>query len=388
MKSADPAALKPPRLVHLAEYGQLRAGSFIPMLAAVFEKAKGCGWAVDAVFPAGVEGAPWVDDLRALGVRLHLCPVEGRRARTRWLREEFGDEVGSMVIHTHFTAWDVPAVLGFRAKPDAVIIWHLHTTLGRTRLSKLRNSIKFATLGRRVAAFLCPAENIAEDVRARHAPQGRVHFVPSAVRLDSFPLLDASARRRAREELGVPADAIVLLHFGWHWYLKGGDTFLETVQELRERGAPRLLGIERGADDAGPAVARMGLSDVVRIQPMVDDTRTLFGAADVLVTSSRSEGMAYAVLESLCSGTPVVATNIPGHAYIGEHVPACRIVRRDPDALADAILELTARGPEQVSEEAEQAREWIATNLSVEANADRLAEFYEEALRSLMPAAG
>ena len=28
-------------------------------------------------------------------------------------------------------------------------------------------------------------------------------------------------------------DATVLLHFGWHWYLKGGDIFLGTVAELR-----------------------------------------------------------------------------------------------------------------------------------------------------------
>jgi glycosyltransferase involved in cell wall biosynthesis len=383
------SAAPPPRsgrLIQMAEYGEQRPGSFIPMLAAVFTAARQRGWACDAVFPAGVEEAPWVGDLRAVGAEVHFCPVKGRRARSRWLRSRFGSDRGPTLVHTHFTGWDVPAISAFGARRDAAIVWHLHTTLGTSVAAKARNAVKFATLGRRVSAFLCPAENIAADARARLAPRGRVHFVPSAVRLESFPLLSAEERREARAALDVPADATVLLHFGWHWYLKGGDIFLATVAELRSRGRTDLLGIERGGDDAGPEIAALGLTDVVRVQPVVPESRALFALADVLVTSSRSEGMAYAVLESLCSGTPVVATDIPGHAYIGEHTAACRIVRQDPAAIADGIVATLQRSPEVAAREAAEAREWIGANLSVEANAARLMdEFYLPALRRIDP---
>ena len=384
--SAAPSPAPRARLIQMAEYGEQRPGSFIPVLVAIFAAARERGWALDAVFPATVEDAPWVDDLRAAGVEVHFCPLVGRRARSRWLRERFGAERGPTLVHTHFTGWDVPAVSAFGRRRDAAIVWHLHTTLGTSFGAKARNALKFATLGRRVAAMLCPAGNIAADARARLAPRGKVHFVPSAVRLESFPLLDVEERRAARARLDIPADATVLLHFGWHWYLKGGDIFLATVAELRSRGVEGLLGIERGGDDAGPEIAALGLGDVVRIQPMVPDSRALFAVADVLVTSSRSEGMAYAVLESLCSGTPVVATDIPGHAYIGEHAAACRIVSQDPARIADGILATLARPPEEAAREAVEAREWIGANLSVTANAERLMdEFYLPALRRIDP---
>jgi glycosyltransferase involved in cell wall biosynthesis len=372
------------RLIQMAEYGEQRPGSFIPMLAAIFAAARERGWRTDAVLPATVEGAPWVEELRAVGAEVHFCPVKGRRARSRWLRSRFGAEPGPTLVHTHFTTWDVPAIAAFGARRDAAIIWHLHTTLGTSAASKVRNALKFAILGRRVSAFLCPAENIAADARARLAPRGRVHFVPSAVRLESFPILSDEERRRARSELNVPVDATVLLHFGWHWYLKGGDIFLATVAELRSRGRTDVLGVERGGDDAGPEIAALGLTDVVRVQPMVPESSTLFAVADVLVTSSRSEGMAYAVLEALCCGTPVVATDIPGHAYIGEHAAACRIVRQDPSAIADGIVATLERSPEETAREAAQARDWIGANLSVEANATRLMDdFYLPALRRI-----
>jgi glycosyltransferase involved in cell wall biosynthesis len=383
--SATPAASRA-RLIQMAEYGEQRPGSFIPMLIAVFGAARDRGWAIDAVFPTTVEGAPWVGGLREAGVEVHFCPTNGRRARSRWLEETFPDDGLPTVIHTHFTGWDVPAVSAFGRRRDTVIVWHLHTTLGTSLGAKARNALKFATLGRRVSAMLCPAENIAADARARLASRKKVHFVPSAVRLESFPLLGEEERRDARARLGIPADATVLLHFGWHWYLKGGDIFLATVSEMRSRGHRDLLGIERGGDDAGPEIAALGLQDVVRVQPMVPESRSLFAVADVLVTSSRSEGMAYAVLEALCCGTPVVATDIPGHAYIGEHVAACRIVRQEPTSIADGVEATLGRSPAEVAREAGQAREWIGGHLGVGANAERLMnEFYLPALRRIDP---
>lgn len=386
MSDASPTAADPtPRLVHLADYAQQRAGSFIPMLAASFAAARARGWRVEAVFPAEVEDAPWVGDLADAGVRLHFWPERGRRARASRLKRELASDLGPTVLHTHFTGWDVPAVLAARSWGDTAVVWHLHTTLGPSPAAKLRNMAKFAVLGRNVVALLCPAENIATDARRRLARRERVHFVPSAVYADDLPLLDAEFRRDARAALGVPADATVLLHFGWHWHLKGGDIFLEVVKDLIDRGLPRVAALERGADAAvaGAAIERLGLSEVVRVMPMVPDIRTLFGAADVLVTSSRSEGMAYAVLESLCCGTPVVATDIPGHAYIGEQVEACRITASDPPAIADGVVATLDRGAEQASAEAKEARAWIVANLGVEANAERLMAMYEEALEGL-----
>ncbi len=376
-----------PRLVHIAEYARSRGGSFVPMVLATLEQAQARGWRVDAVFPEGAREAPWVEDFTAIGVTPRFAEVEGRSARARWLQDELGGDPGPTILHTHFTLWDVPAALAARRLDRAAVIWHVHTTLGKTPASVLRNVAKFASVGRGVSAILCPAPNIADDVRRRLAPRGRVHFLPSAVDVDGFPLLGSDERLERRRTLGIAPEATVLLHFGWHWYLKGGDIFMAAVKELLESGAENLVAIERGSEeDAEPEIAELGLDEVVRVQPMIDDITTLFGAADVLVSSSRDEGMAYTVLESLCCGTPVVATDVPGHLYIGERVAACRISDRDPPALAAAISEMLERDPDSARAEALEAREWIATDLGYSANAERLVEIYQEALQPLTTA--
>jgi glycosyltransferase involved in cell wall biosynthesis len=373
-----------PRLIHLADYAHPRAGSFVPMVLSALEHARSRGWRVDIVLPGRARQAPWVEELADAGIGMHLADVEGRRARAQWLARELGEEPGPTILHTHFTLWDAPAVLAARRLDRAAVVWHIHTTLAKTLAARLRNMAKFASLGRGVSAILCPAPNIAEDVRRRLAPRGRVHFLPSVVDVEEFELLGAEERLRRRELLGISAEADVLLHFGWHWQLKGGDLFLATVKELVEGGMKDLVAIERGsAEDAEREIAELGLAGVVRVQPVIEDIRTLFGAADLLVSSSRDEGMAYTVLEALSCGTPVVATDVPGHVYIGEHVAACRISDRDPPSLAATVRAMLDRDPDQARVEAREARAWITTDLGYEANAKRLMDVYERALAEL-----
>jgi glycosyltransferase involved in cell wall biosynthesis len=378
----------PPRLIHLADYSHPRAGSFVPMVLSALGQAQSRGWRVGVVLPGRAREAPWVHDFTAAGIGLHFADAEGRRERAGWLERELGGEPGPTVLHTHFTLWDAPAVLAARRLDRAAVVWHIHTTLGKTLAARLRNMAKFAGLGRGVSALLCPAPNIADDVRRRLAPRGRVHFLPSVVDVEEFPMLGAEDRLGYREELGIAPGAIVLLHFGWHWHLKGGDIFLATVRELLAGGTEDLVAIERSsAEEAERGIAELGLSGVVRVQPVVEDIKMLFGAADLLVSSSRDEGMAYTVLESLSCGTPVVATDVPGHLYIGERVAACRISDRDPPALAATVRAMLGRDPEQVRAEAREAREWITSDLSYAANAERLMRVYEQALAELEGAA-
>ena len=232
-----------------------------------------------------------------------------------------------------------------------------------------------------MSGVLCPAPNIVEGAKRRLAPRARTLFIPSSLDLDSFPLLDRSFRAAARRELGIDPDARVLLHFGWHWHLKGSDIFLETLKLLAETD-PKVLGIDRGGtEEMVTRAEELGLEDRFRLIPPVEDVRTVHGAADVMVSSSREEGMAYAVLESLASGTPVVATAIPGHAILGDHVDACRLTTTAPPDLARATRETLDRSPEQAATEAEDAHVWMEEHLAHAPVARRVIALYEDAFR-------
>ena len=137
------------------------------------ERPRTRGWRVGAVFPEGAQRSALGRGLHRDRVTPRFAAVEGRSAPGQMAaRPSCATNPGPTILHTHFTLWDVPAALAARRLDRAAVIWHVHTTLGKTPASVLRNVAKFASLGRGVAAILCPAPNIADDVRRRLAPRG------------------------------------------------------------------------------------------------------------------------------------------------------------------------------------------------------------------------
>ncbi len=127
---------------------------------------------------------------------------------------------------------------------------------------------------------------------------------------------------------------------------------------------------------------KLGIADRLVVLPPADEIWTLHAAMDVLVCSSRKEGMAYATVEALATGTPVVATEIPGHAYLAEHMDACRATGHDPAQIAERIAETFARPPEVAFREAVDGRRWIAENLDIRGAAARLLDRFENVMRA------
>jgi len=350
------------------------------MILGLLSEARRQGHDCEVVLLEGSRGVEWLADFEAAGFPVTLAPHEaGSRLRLgRWLARHLGTDSRPTILHTHFTNWDVPACIAAE-NGNTKVFWHVHSALTRNPLFVARTAVKFATFGRRVSGVFCPAPNIVDGARKRLAPRDRTHFIPSSLDLDAFPLLDEEYRAGARRELGLDPDAKVLLHFGWHWHLKGSDIFLDTLKLLAEAD-PKVIGIDRGGtEEMVTRAEELGLGERFRLIPPVDDVRTVHAAGDVMVSSSREEGMAYAVLESLASGTPVVATAIPGHAYLGDQVDACRLTTTAPEDLARAVRETMDRPPEQAAREAEEAHDWMEEHLGHVPIARRVISLYEDA---------
>ena len=175
------------------------------MLLGLLAEAKRQGHRTEAIFGATTEGVPWLDDFERAGIPVTLGPATGSRVRLgRWLDEYLGDDSEPVVLHTHFTTWDVPALLAARGR-DAAVFWHVHSTLPRDPLVVARTTLKFGVLGHRAAGLLCPAPNIVDGARKRLAPRSRTHFIPSSLDLESFPTLELGEARRGPAGVGDPS---------------------------------------------------------------------------------------------------------------------------------------------------------------------------------------
>lgn len=371
-----------PTVIHLADYGGPYSGSFIPMLRAIATRVRARGWEFSTGFTAVARDRPWLAELAGDGIDADFAP-EGadRAALERWLAELVAQRDGPLVLHTHFTGFDLPAAVLARQRPDTSAVWHVHSYLPPGPLAFARAAVKFSVLGRG-AWVICVSGATAAGARRRGAAGSRVRLIENGIDANRFDLIRDEERSSARAALGLGDGDRALLHFAWDWEVKGGPLFSETIRALRDRGI-QAVGLSIGAGEHARAAAEsLGLGDGLRAVEPTDDVRGLYAAADAMVAASGAEGAPLAMLEALSRGLGVVATSIPGHRLVGSPPTALRLGGTTADELAACAEQTLARSDETRAAEAASAHKWVLANRDLGVWSERVLAVYDEVLRS------
>jgi len=363
------------RVIQVTDYGSPHAGSFVPMLRTTLAGVRASGWRAEVLLPPRAKTRDWLPAFTAeYGDAVRFAPDEGRSGARKWLAEVVDAESGPTILHAHWSVYDL-AVAELARRPDVKAIWHFHTVLSEDLRARVRNRLRFTLASRYIERMLCVSPHLVEAVCARGAPRAKVEYFPNGVDVDRFPgPVGPDERAAARAALGLDPDATVLLHIGRDWELKGGDLFLDALSELD--GATGLL--VRGGDRALAEARQRGLEDRVRVLEGTSEVRRLHAASDLMLATSRGEGMPFAVLEALSSGLGVVATDIPGHALPGGGPEALRIVPLQAPAIAGETRALLGRPPGQALADGERSHAWVSAELGLPAWGERLIGLYRE----------
>ncbi len=147
-------------------------------------------------------------------------------------------------------------------------------------------------------------------------PQERITVIPGGVDIERFALSQTPAE--AREHLGLPRDRPILLTVRRLRQRMGLIELLEAVEHLRE-AFPELLVLIAGKgplyDSLKARIAERQLEHQIHLLGFVPEEQLplLYRAADLTLMPSQSlEGFGLVTLESLATGTPVLATPIGG----------------------------------------------------------------------------
>ncbi len=365
-------------IVHLADYGSPYPGSFVPALRTAAHRVAQQGWSTEVILPPRAIGRPWVETLAA-DLLLDFAPQASGRERALWLGDRLGSRSGSVLVHTHFTAFDVPAVMAAARRPSTAVVWHVHSSLPRAPHRVLRTAVKYRSFGSRVAGVICVAPHLLEQTKRRGGPRGRLHCLPNGIDVHRFRPATTDERERAREQLGLSPEERVVLHFGWDWHRKGGDLFFKALDRIKSRGEAVTGLTVRGGEPAVALRDELELAETARVVEASADPRDLYAAADVFATTSRAEGWPFSMIEALSCGVPVVATAIPGQRDIGNNLANCSVTPLDPDGIADGILTLLHRGTADATLAAEATRSQVVAQFGLDVWGERLMSIYEDA---------
>jgi D-inositol-3-phosphate glycosyltransferase len=307
------------------------------------------------------------------------------------------------LIHSHYwmsgiaardlkAAWNVPIVHMFHTL--GLMKQRVARTAGEAegdyRLEGEREVLRLAD--RIVAAT--PAE-LAQLEWLYQADPHKVVIIPPGVDISHFYPIHPD---EAKEVIGVPPCEKTLLFVGRIEPLKGIDILIRAIALMQAKQVFVCLVVIGGDADSEPISRNdeMERLKAMREQVGLHDLVTFLGrrsqstlpyyysAAEAVVVPSQYESFGMVALEAMACGTPVVASQVGGLAFlVRDGVTGYTVPVDEPQALADRLTLLvqdeTLRhrlGDQAVQE----ARQYAWENI-----ADRIIELYQQVLGTTFP---
>jgi D-inositol-3-phosphate glycosyltransferase len=185
------------------------------------------------------------------------------------------------------------------------------------------------------------------------ADASRVRTVNPGVDLAVFH--PGTGQREARQRLGLPADAVVLMFAGRMQPLKAPHLVLHAAAKLISDDPPlagRLVVVFVGGpsgtgradpDQIAELAATLGVSGVVRLEPPCPQRELAdwYRAATTVLVPSYSESFGLVAVEAQACGTPVVAASVGGlRTAVRDGVSGVLVPGHDPADYARAVRDL------------------------------------------------
>lgn len=342
--------------------------------------AKG-GWAEETTVVSLLSGGPLAEPLRQAGVNVVELSF----------RSPLGIAAG---------VWKLVATIR-TFKPDIVQGWMYHgdllawlglTLSRRRRKTGLIWSIRCANLdlskygvGLRIVVKLCAMLSNRPDVVTANSMAGikahaalgyhprRTSVIYNGIDLARFQPI-AQDRKRLREQFDIPADAFVVAHVARIDPAKDHQTFLDAMNRL-----PGIYGIL-----VGLGTERLAGPQNLRCLGLRNDVQKIIPAADMIVSSSTSEGFPNVIGEAMACGLPAVATDVGDtSALVGD--TGTLVPPNNPSALADEIRALASQPLPTRQALGARARARIESDFAFHTMQARFNALYDEVLSVSAP---
>jgi len=204
-------------------------------------------------------------------------------------------------------------------------------------------------------------------------------LIHNGISLDRFTTVSAHPSKRLELELGLsPGNLIVgsvgrlSEQKGYTFLIKAASTVVAELPNVKFI----IIGDGELREQLHQQAKQLGLSETVIFTGPRQDIESLYGIMDIFVLPSLWEGLPTVVLESMASGVPVVATDIPGTRELVQASRTGWLAQpRDSASLAACILE-ALNNPVKRATLAQAALQDVVPRFSMECIADQYEQLY------------
>ena len=266
--------------------------------------------------------------------------LRAARMLSELMRRERYDVI---IAHTSLAAFFTRLAVRLAGKGESTVINTVHGYLfdDMTPLPKRMMMLEAEKLMAGVTDTVLTMNETDRVIAERHRLAERVIPIDGmGVPLDRFSPASGEEKREARRRLAIPEGALVLLYAAEFSKRKNQLFLIDAMTKLPADCILLLPGQGELWEDCRARAAELGLSDRVLL-PGFSDMREMLAAADVCVSSSRSEGLPFHVMEAMGAALPCVLTRVKGHEDLlpGERA-GFLYPFNDADAFASAVEKL------------------------------------------------
>ncbi|MEI9978124.1 MAG: glycosyltransferase family 4 protein [Edaphobacter sp.] len=313
------------------------------------------------------------------GIEAHLIPCAGqidRRAITRI--RELATQTNADVIHAHGFKADIYVYLALRGT-GIPLISTCHTWYDNDLLA-LCYGVSDRLVLRKYARVVAVSDEVKQRLLKAGVREEVIRLVRNGIESQRFDSAAPSLRK------DFSKDAIIVGLIGRLAWEKGVDIFLRAAARvLVEFPSARFVVIGEGPDKD----KLEKLMDDLKIQGSVsmlgrrNDMPSVYASLDVMVSSSRQEGLPIAILEGMASGLPLVATTVGEvPSVVLEGQTGVLVPAEDIASLADGILGLL-RDPAKRKRFGVAARQRVEHEYSAARMTDHYLDVYTEAIAAM-----
>lgn len=342
-----------------------------------------CVLSLMAPGPAGARIAAGGTPLETLSMRQGLVTPGAALRLIRVSRRLRPDLIMGWMHHGQLASW----LAARSVQPAIPLIWNVRHSLDDIRDEKWssRKVLQLgAALSKRPAAIIYNSHAARAQYEALGYASCHSRVIPNGFDCDQYRP-DPGARQRIRELFDIDGKAVLVGMVARAHPMKHPDNLVEAVCRARSAGADiHLIIVGQGMASPDAAHSRTLASRLPRDRyTLVEgraDVAAWLGGLDILaLPSAWGEGFPNIIGEAMACGVPCIATDVGDSRRIiadtGLVVPP-----RDAEALARALLELVAAGPEGRHRLGQAARARIIACYALRDIAAQYAALYQDVL--------